>query len=446
MKRLIYLSIFLLLILGACKKFLDAKSNQSQAIPETLTDLQALLDHYQWLNYSDGPAAEISTDDVYLTDADLAARPENERNMYTWQRRNIFVQDSGDWLYNYRAIYRSNVVLESVLKIDKNPGNASQWDNISGQAYFIRAKNHLRGLYIWGNAYNEQSPNDPGIPLKLTSDFNEPSTRATVAAGYAQVVADLKKAIAMLPLKAVHVMRPSKPAAYGLLARTYWSMRKYDLALSYADSALMLKSDLLDYNLLNAAATYPLTQFNAEVMQDSYTSSSVLSNTRAKVNPSLYALYETNDLRKTIFFNDNKNGTYGFKGSYEGNSNLFSGLAVNEILLIRSECLARMGRLSEALADLNRLLINRYRKNTFIEKTGTDQIKILDEILSERKKELLLRGLRWIDVKRLNLEHAGISFTRTYKGTVFNLNANSSGFALPIPERVIELADLEQNP
>jgi hypothetical protein len=446
MKRLIYLNIFLLLSLASCKKFLDAKSNQSQAIPETLSDLQALLDQYQQINYVDGNAAEISTDDVYLTDVDLAARVENERNMYTWQRTNIFLQDSNEWFHNYRAIKRSNVVLQSIGNIDRNVGNATEWDNVLGQAYFIRAKNHLRGLYVWGNAYDEHSGGDLGVPLKLTSDFNEASFRATVVAGYTQVILDLKKAIARLPMKAVHVMRPSRPAACGLLARTYWSMRKYDLALLYADSALMLKSDLMDYNSLNAAAAYPIGQFNTEVLQDSYFTTSMLSNTRAKINPLLYALYEDNDLRKTVFFNDNKNGTFGFKGSYEGNLFFFSGVAVNEVLLIRSESLARLGRLSEALMDLNRLLVSRYKKNTFVERVGNDQKVVLDQILLERRKELLLRGLRWVDVKRLNKENAGISFTRSYKGTTYNLIANSPGFALPIPERVIEVANLPQNP
>ncbi|KIA90920.1 hypothetical protein OC25_23765 [Pedobacter kyungheensis] len=446
MKKLIYLSMVVLLFCGSCKKFLDEKSNQNQAIPETLTDLQALLDQYQVLNYVDGNAAEISTDDVYLNDADLAARPENERNMYTWQRSNIFLQDGNEWFYNYRAINRTNVVLEAIAKIGETAGNAGEWDNVCGQAYFIRAKNHLRGLYIWGNAYGEQSQSDLGIPLRLGSDFNVPSVRATVAQGYAQVISDLQRAAQALPLKAVHVMRPARPAAYGMLARVYLSMRNYELAKLYADSCLSMKADLLDYNNLNAAASYPIGQFNVEVLQDSYFTAPMLNSARGKINPALYALYEANDLRKTVFFTDNKNGTYGFKGSYEGNSNFFSGVAVNEVLLIRSECLARAGRLSEALADLNRLLRNRYKKNTFIDRAGSDQQAVLTDILIERRKELLLRGLRWVDVKRLNMENAGISFSRSYKGVTYQLKANSTGFALPIPERVIEVAGLPQNP
>jgi hypothetical protein len=446
MKKIFYLGI-LLLSTVSCKKFLDAKSNQSEAIPETLADLQGLMDQYQIMNYVDGNAAENSTDDVYLTDADLNTRTENERNMYIWARNNVFTADLNEWFYYYRAIYRANAVIESQQVIQRDAGNSTIWDNVSGQAYYYRAKNHLKGLYLWGNAYDDQtSGTDLGIPLKLATDFNIASVRATVSDGYRQVISDLKKAVYMLPVRAVHVMRPSRPAAYGLLARTYWSMRKYDQALLYADSALILKSDLLDYNTLNASATYPLGQFNIEVLNDSYFVSNLVNNARGKVNLSLYSLYEPNDLRRTMFFTDNKNGTYGFKGSYEGNSNLFSGVAVDEVLLIRCECLARAGRLTEALTDLNRLLRNRYRKGTFTDHAGTGKDAVLADVLMERKKELLFRGLRWVDVKRLNKEGYNISFNRTFRGDAYTLKANSSGFALPIPEQVIDVAGLEQNP
>lgn len=432
---------------GSCEKFLDEKSNQNQAIPETLKDLQAILDHYQFMNNNDGNAAEVSSTDVYLTDADLGARTEVERNLYTWQRNNVFLYDGNEWFYNYRAIYRANSVLEFIQKIPLNGSNMTEWNNVSGQAYYYRAKNHLKGLYTWANAYDEgTSGNELGIPLKLTTDVDPPLARATVSQGYLQVIADLKKAIASLPVSAVHVMRPSKPAAYGLLARTYWSMRKYDMALLYADSCLKLKSDLIDFNTLNAAATYSVPQYNVEVLHDSYFSTAVLNVSRAKIDPQFYALYDVNDLRKSVFFNDNKNGTFGFKGSYEGSTAWFSGVSVDEVLLIRAECLARSNKLVEALADVNRLLRNRFKRNTFFDIVLSDQQAVLALVLQERRKQLLMRGLRWVDVKRLNKEGNGIKLTKTYKGISYELLPNSKGFALPIPEKVIELGGIQQNP
>jgi len=446
MKKIFYIILPVLLITFSCKKFLDEKSDRSLAIAETLADQQSLLDHYQVLNQADGNSAEISSTDFYLTDADFLARLENERNMYTWQRANVFLPDLNEWGNNYRAVYRANSVIENLAKIPRTAANASQWDNVSGQAYFYRAKNILKSLYVWAPAYDSATAGtDLGVPLRDGTDFNVPSFRATVAEGYAQVLADLKVSIRCLPPVAVHVIRPSKAAAFGLLARALLSMRKYDEAYLYADSSLKLKSELMDYNTLNSASTFPVPRFNVEVLHDSYFTGVPLSNVRAKTDPQLIALYEPNDLRKVVFFNDNRNGTYGFKGSYEGATTFFAGVAVDEVLLIRAECLARMNRLPEALADLNKLLRNRYKKNTFTERQSSDQELVKKMILTERRKELPMRGLRWPDVKRLNKEGAGITFGRTVNGVNYSLLPNSSGFVLPIPEQVIELSGMPQN-
>jgi len=446
MKKIFYIILPSLLVTFSCKKFLDEKSDRSLAIAETLADQQSLLDHYQVLNQADGNSAEISSTDFYLTDADFSARLENERNMYTWQRANIFLPDLNEWGNNYRAVYRANSVIENLAKIPRTAANASQWDNVSGQAYFYRAKNILKSLYVWAPAYDSASAGtDLGVPLRDGTDFNVPSVRATVAEGYAQVLADLKVSIRCLPPVAVHVIRPSKAAAFGLLARALLSMRRYNEAYLYADSSLKLKSELMDYNTLNSASTFPIPRFNVEVLHDSYFTGVPLSNVRAKTDPQLIALYEPNDLRKVIFFNDNRNGTYGFKGSYEGATTFFAGVAVDEVLLIRAECLARMNRLPEALTDLNKLLRNRYKKNTFTERLSSDQEVVKTMVLTERRKELLMRGQRWPDVKRLNKEGAGIMFSRIVKGVNYSLVPNSSGFVLPIPEQVIELSGMPQN-
>jgi hypothetical protein len=447
MKKINYIALLMLFVLVSCKKFLEEKSDRTLAIPETLSDQQSLLDHYQVLNQADGTSAEISSTDFYLTDDDFSSRLENERNMYTWQRTNIFVPELNEWFNNYRAVYRANSVIENLGKIKRTLTNASQWDNVNGQANFYRAKNILKSLFVWAPAYDIASAgSDLGVPLRTGSDFNVPSVRATVEEGYAQVLSDLKISVRYLPPVAVHVMRPSRAAAFGLMARALLSMRRYSEAFLYSDSSLMLKSELMDFNTLNPADALPIPKFNAEVLHDSFFAGGFLSNVRAKIDPQLFARYEPNDLRKTIFFKDNKNGTYGFKGSYEGFSTFFSGVAVDEVLLIRAECLARLNRLPEALADLNRLLRNRYKANTLVDRSSTNQKEIVAMVLAERRKELLMRGLRWADVKRLNREGAEISFTRVVKGFSYSLIPNSSGFVMPIPELVIEVSGMPQNP
>ncbi|RYF26673.1 MAG: RagB/SusD family nutrient uptake outer membrane protein [Flavobacteriales bacterium] len=443
----IKLTVFLgLLLCLGCKKFLAEKADSKLATPTTLTDLQALLDHYQVLNQVDGATSEASGTDYYLTDADFATQNEANQRMYTWQKSNIYASTGNEWFYNYRALYRANSVIEFLGAIPMDTGNQQQWQNIKGMAHYYRAKNLLKTLFAYAISYNPTSASqDLGVPIRLSTDFNEKSIRESVDNGYKQVIADLQLAISNLPNTQSHVMRPNKPAAYALLARTYLSMNQYALAFESADASIKLKGDLMDYNTLTASATYPIAQFNVEVLHDSFSPATLLNNTRAKVSAEVMALYESNDIRSTVLFKNNGNGTFAFKGSYEGTLNPFSGVATDEVYLMRAECLARMNRLPEALADLNLLLKKRYRINTFIALQSTNQTQVTDWVLKERRKELLFRGLRWMDIKRLNLMGAGISLKKMVNGKEYALQPNDKGFALPIPDDVIALSGMPQN-
>jgi hypothetical protein len=166
---------------------------------------------------------------------------------------------------------------------------------------------------------------------------------------------------------------------------------------------------------------------------------------RAKIDSSLYQSYSTNDLRKQLYFKNNNNGSYAFKGSYDGTSLLFSGVAVDEVYLIRAECLARTGNTTAALNDLNTVLEKRWKKGTFIPFTASTPGEALTLILTERRKELLFRGLRWSDIKRLNKEGASITLKRILNGQSFTLQPNDPRYALPIPEDIIELTGMPQN-
>lgn len=443
------LILLLLLAMAGCEHFLDEKPNKRLIIPETLPALQALLDNFSVINNNDPGAGEISADDYYLTDTDWASLPqEGHRRLYTWEKDQLFAPQSNEWSSVYRNVYYANTVLEGIAGIPKNAANTAQWNSIKGQALFTRAKAFLQAASNWSVAYDAgTAATDLGIPLRLNTDFNEASARASLQQTYDRIIADLKEAIALLPNKEVHVMRPSRPAAYALLARTYLAMGRYELVEAYADSSLRLHSALLNFNELSPSATFPIPQFNKEVMYRSIIPLPLpLDNRRAKINPDLYSSYAANDLRKTVFFRDNRNGTYGFKGSYEGAGNLFSGIATNEVLLMRAESRARQGKVPEALEDLNSLLVTRWKTGTFVPVTADTPAEALAIILRERRKELLMRGLRWMDIKRLNRDGAGINLTRTLQGQNFSLSANDPRFALPLPEDVLQLSGMQQNP
>ncbi|MFI5162357.1 MAG: RagB/SusD family nutrient uptake outer membrane protein [Sphingobacteriales bacterium] len=451
MKRINLIAAAVMLVslaASSCKKFLAAKPDAKLDVPSTLADFQALLDYYPAISNNDPSSGEISADDYYLFTADyLALAQDNFRNMYTWQKDNLFVPGGNEWFNAYRPAFTSNTILEGLSAIVRTAANQSEYDNVKGEALYVRAKAFLKVAWQWAPAYDAAAGAKPGIPVRLTSDFNQRSVRAGLQETFNQIISDFATAARLLPVTPLQVLRPSRPAAYAMLARTYLYMGDYIHAGLYADSCLRLYSTLLDYNTLNAAAAYPIRKFNAEVIQESLMiTSPPISNTKARVDTLLYRSYAANDLRKTVFFKAGTNASHVFRGSYEGAPTLFGGVATDEVYLIRAECFARSGQTALAMADLNTLLSKRYKTGTFtpfIAAAGADALAL---ILTERRKELLFRGLRWPDLKRQNAAGANINLTRIVNGKTYTLPANDPHYALPIPDDIIQLTGMQQNP
>ncbi len=439
---------FIFLLTISCKKFLDEKPDKKLVVPETLRDLQALLDYFNVISVTDPAADELSSDNYYLLNTTWQASiKETERRAYIWGQ-DIFEPTANDWSSLYRKVYYANTVLEGIEKITRNANNGTEWDNVKGQALMIRAKAFMQGVSIWSLAYDPATAQtDMGIPLRLTTAFNETATRQSVKETYDQAIADFKAAIALLPATAIHPARASKAAAFGLLARTFLAMRIYPEAGKYADSALKINSALLNYNSLNAAATLPIPPFNPELMLWNTAFQLPLAFAVAKVDTLLYRSYAANDCRKTVYYNINTDGTIAYKGTYiASNNSLFTGIATDECYLMRAEAYARAGNTAAALNDLNTLLQMRMKTGTFVPATAATPAAALSLILNERRKELPFRGLRWMDIKRLNKEGHAITLTRFINNTVYKLLPNDLRYALPIPEYVINISGMPQNP
>ena len=442
------LVIILAFIFSGCKKYLDEKSNQKLVVPSTVQDLQALLDRYTSINQMDPGVIEESADDYYLTNTSWQSSPEQQKRIYIWESDSLFRMGgfSNDWVNCYRNIYTANVVLDNIDKINRTPGDEVQWNNAKGHALFVRGRQYLLAAWIWTLAYDPNTANnDLGLPLRLDPNFNKPSIRSSVQQTYDQIIQDIKSSVPLLPDIPVHVMRPSKPAAWALLARVYLSMRKYDSCLKYSNLCLQMKSDLMDYNDPQFQMTYPFSPYNKEVIYEGvipYPPN--ISN--GNIDSTLYRSYNANDKRTTLFFNTSGIGPSVFRGNYEGNNNLFDGIATDEVFLMRSESYARTGNIAAAMNDLNALLIKRWKTGFFVPFTATDMADALTKILTERRKELIFRGLRWMDLKRLNKEGANITLKRFLNNQFYTLPPNDLRYALPIPEDVIAISGMPQNP
>lgn len=443
------LKIVALLILSSvtsfsCKKFLDKKQSTSLVSPSTLKDLQGLLDDAgNVMNRSLTPGlGEASNDDNFLLQSDWEMMNTTDQHFYTWTKYPYFF--TNDWAKSYTPVYSANYCLEELNKTQRTISNRESWDNIKGAALFYRSYNFLNLLWNHSKAYNKAtSDTDLGIVLRLSSDFNKKSVRASVEQCYQKVLEDTKASVALLPEMAAHVYRPSKCAAYGLLARAYLSMRVYDSAYKYANLSLNIKNTLLNYGSLNMNVSKPFAAFNDETVFYTKMYSSTSITGFGLIDTVLYDSYANTDLRKRGFFR--ASGKYfGFKGSY-ATSGLFTGIATDEMILTRAECSARIGHTQDALNDINYLLKHRYDA-TFTPYNISSDGELIKTILSERRKELIRRGLRWMDIKRLNAEGANINLMRVLNGKTYQLQANSDYFALPLPTDVVEIAGIVQNP
>ena len=105
-------------------------------------------------------------------------------------------------------------------------------------------------------------------------------------------------------------------------------------------------------------------------------------------------------------------------------------------------------RLTEALNDINTLLIKRWNKNSqYVPFVSNNQKEVLDKVLLERRKELIFRGLRWTDLRRLNKEGANIIQTRSIDGQNYSLQPNDLRYVFPLPPDVMTYhPDWQQNP
>lgn len=451
----VVLILFLVIIQSiSCKKYLDKKSKNDLVIPSTLNDIQALLDYEQGMNRNTPAYGEGSADDYFLLKSIYDTRVPAVRQIYNWTP--FYYEFSNDWSANYNGIYYTNLSLELIDNIDITTANELQWKNVKGSALFLRSFYFLQLSWTFAKAYDENTADrDMGIVLKLESDFNVPTIRASVRESYNQIIKDVKESISYLPNHPQITTKPSKAAAYGLLARTYLSMRQYDSALRYSDLSLQIKNQLMNYagTPVSQSSNTPFPEFtlNPEIVfyQQISGSNVAFATSFALIEPSLYSSYNSNDWRKTVFFRD-MSGYNRYKGSYTGSaSTFFSGIATDEMYLTRAECYARRNQTGDkdlALSDLDTLLIKRWKVGTYTPATAATAVQALDMILLERRKELLMRGLRWIDIKRLNKEGRNLILTRDIGGQIYTLEPNANHYALPLPGDIITITGMPQNP
>jgi starch-binding outer membrane protein, SusD/RagB family len=454
--RYVTFALFILLHASCSKGLTEKKISSQYELADNLNAFAGILNNDDLMGESP-VIGEQSCDDHYLTDNFYNKLLSTDQNLYLW-KKDIFGGKTGipDWDLPYKQVFACNLVLDGLKKIKPGTLYQEQWNETKGSALFIRSYAFFNLLQVFARAYDSSYANQKnmGIAMPLTASTELVPARATINESYRQIISDLEEALPLVSKTILPSTRntPNKPAVFALLARVYLSMRNYSLALVNADSSLHFRKQLINYYTLNLTTKYPIAATNEETLYQSWLISTnnviqgkIMSGTI--IDSLLYSYYDTNDLRSKVYFTKGPNGPI-FNNSYSGKSFAFSGLASDENYLIRAECNARLGNLDSAMADINWLLLHRYKSGTAPEYHITSQKEAIELILRERRKELIFRGLRWPDIKRLNKEEAGIKIVpvRFLNGKYYPpLLPLSKNYVLPLPDDALRENIIMQN-
>ncbi len=363
----------------------------------------------------------------------------------------------------YKNILRSNLV---IYNIDEAVGDPTLKPLAKAEARAFRAFDHFLAVNTFAKAYDPATAaNDGGVCIIDHYDLEATPEKATVAEVYDFIIKDLEESVELLEEKPVNIYHPNKAFGYALLAKVYLFHRDWEKAKTAAEKAFSLNSALVDYNVINkAGGTAACKDYakdkNPEVLSYHWMAGwaggeEVCLLHYGMISPELKNLFESNDLRYKLFFRDNASSMVDWfdKGSGAAiwlrainNIDRFTymsvGLRTAEVYLILAEANARLNNLSVATDYVNQLRAKRLSGDYAITQPAT-QKEMMDQIIVERRKELLFGFNRFFDLKRFNLEpeyqktivrkFPVVNITEAYPQKTYTLQPNSRMYIIPFP-------------
>jgi hypothetical protein len=456
-----------LLLVSCDDEFLNPK-------PETAIDKNDVFDSYETAQAAlvgvydqlsrygfEGLFVPIMSD---LTGEDVMISPENNYNWFVavYQLNvlpNYTFSDSPWWI-GYKVIFDANQIIANANSM--TDATDEQKNQLIGEAKVLRAFTMLRLAQIFAPAY-KANPEAPSILLATEPLVHDDPDigRAPLSAVYTQMEDDLLSAIKLLEYKDDLEDKGffDKRAAQAILARVYLNMEEWEKArdmavLAHQDVELMSINDLFDgfyYRNSETIYTVAYTPDDNNVylsIPSFYYPVAGYSSMRA--NNHFVEQFAQNDARGRFFLMEPEIDTerylivkflhYQQVGVAERIS-----IRASEMHLIEAECEAELGNNKAAQEALHKI---QSRANPGVKKSTAIGQELIDEILLERRKELVGEGFRWNDIKRRQSP-----FVRTGDHWVkFDFEASDEDYyrlTYPIPQSEIDnntmLSNEDQN-
>lgn len=448
----IYKNILGLLTLGlvftSCDNYLDDVPKGSK-VPTTLADFEAFI-RDEYTNQSvDVTQALNLLNDKYVTIASISSDRFVKAN-YMWDEeanRIVLNQaDEGTFYRSYAGISTFNLIIENALTATE--ATEEQKRAVWAEAKILRAMNYFNLANFYADTYQASTAATKlSVPLITSASINAPSKQVSIQEIYDFILTDVKDALPYLPKVSQTALHPNLGAGYAFYARVYLQMNNYTEALKYADLALAENNKLYNwiqnYNTNkaiiidpNSDTTTPSPMGYNYVENYSYRHGSNTNlGTENSIPVERAARFEAGDAR---FLSRWKLRTVGADTYYRrilsGNFN-YGGMTTVEVYLIKAECLARAGQVTQALDVLNTVRKTRILPEVYQDITTSDQATALNAIFKTKNNELILTIVPFADARRLNAEGVyKVSFTKVDAGTTYTLSSESHLWTMTFPQ------------
>ncbi len=365
-------------------------------------------------------------------------------NNYTFNTTDANVL--GLWTTSYTVILRANRILAATLPASANV------DQYKGEAYALRALMYFNLVRYFARPYTD-APAGAGVPIVTEYAPEYKPGRNTVTEVYALINDDLNKAYTLMT-KYTNSSQFSKYAAKGLQAKVYLTMGDKPNAKTAALDVInnggfgsLTAANHAGYWAGGAIRTDKLeTLF--EVSSDavanlafdglSYIYSQAGNYGDLVVASDLYALFSPADVRYALypFVPRPANGasvpTVAKYPVITGDVSDTKVLRLSEMYLIAAEASLPANE-PDALTYVN--YITSRRSATAIASTGA---ALLEDVITERRKELAFEGDRYLDLMRLKRD---VVRSTNYPSAARNIPYSNYRRILPIPQ-----TELDANP
>jgi len=377
-------------------------------------------------------------------------------NRYTnFNLYNYLVTDgdvAGLWNASYSVILRANNIINSPIADNANI------QQIKGEAYAIRALAYFNLVRYFGSPYT-LDPSKLGVPIITTYQADLKPERAKIADVYTLINKDLTQAFTLMT-KFTNSSQFSKYSAKALQAKVYLAMGDKTNAKTAALDVITNSG----FTAISAAAhtgywagVAPRTDKVETLLEISF--DAVANNAFDALSyiylqsgnygdmlcsSELYDLFETADIRKSLYATGTRGGLASVfvnkYSSFTGDHSDTKVIRMSEMYLIAAEA-SYPSNTADALKYVNE--VTSRRGATAIASSGS---ALLEDIITERRKELAFEGERYLDMQRLQ---RNIARSKNYPAAALSIDFTNYRRIMPIPQGELDAnpsIKLQQNP